>query len=112
MALIWTLTGTAITGFEGDYSLSQKEPDAFVYPNTQTLPQIAVEVGWSESMVRLEDDMRLWLLGASAYVERVLILKWSKISGRRIKGSVRVFGRDAMGTPVELQKLVCAACPS
>lgn len=106
MTSVRALIGTAIMGFQGDYSLSQKEPDAFISANAQRFPRIAVETGWSESMPRLEADMRLWLLGARAHVERVIILKWSKIVRQRIKGSVSVYGRDEAGNPIRLQKLV------
>lgn len=55
--------------------------------------------------------MRLWLLGARAHVQRVIILKWTKITRERIKGFAFVYGRDSTGNPTRLQKLVCNMFP-
>jgi hypothetical protein len=47
--------------------------------------------------------MRLWLTGGAPTVRLVMILRWTKLVGGRVKGEIKVFERDAAGNPHLLQ---------
>ena len=76
-------------------------------PDNQAHPSIVVESRWTESYNRLESDMCLWILG-SPVVKVVLILKWTKLSQGRVKGTVEAFAKDFNGQPYKRQQAVCA----
>lgn len=61
------------------------------------LPTVVVESGWSESRPRLHNDMNLWLKGTAGAVQMVLLIKWSKLGGDRVKGYVEVYNLDPAG---------------
>jgi len=102
--LLCTRVGTTFEGFLPPYSLSSKEPDLCLRPNTQNIPTIAIESGWSESWPHLYNDMRLWLIGGAPTVKLVILLRWSKITGNRVKGVLEVFARNMAGIPTSIQK--------
>ncbi|GAB1207217.1 hypothetical protein APSETT445_005930 [Aspergillus pseudonomiae] len=85
--------GTRFATFTGPYVLSSKEPDSFLRPDTNDLPLIVIESGWSESWPRLQCDKDLWLNGSSE-VNVVILLMWSKISNNRAKGMAEVWSRS------------------
>lgn len=95
---------TAFSGFSGRYQGSSKEPDFFFRPDTDDFPSIVFESGWSESLPRLESDKNLWLNGTKS-VELVFLLKWTRLSERRVAGHIEVWTR---GEPSNLmaQELV------
>ena len=41
--------------------------------------------------------MNLWLKGGAGTVQMVLLFKWSKLAGDRVKGYVEVFNLDPVG---------------
>ncbi|KAE8380910.1 hypothetical protein BDV26DRAFT_115638 [Aspergillus bertholletiae] len=88
--------GTTFDAFTGKYTHSSKEPDLFLRPDTNHLPLIVVESGWSESWPRLHADKDLWLYG-STEVNMVVLLKWSKLSRNRGKGNLEVWTRNPAG---------------
>ncbi|KAM5447896.1 hypothetical protein MaudCBS49596_005691 [Microsporum audouinii] len=92
----------AFKGFATPYTSATKEPDACILPDTLPLPTVAVETGWSESWPRLNADKDLWLVGGAS-VELVLLIRWTKISGGRVKGDLHVHGKDPAGNVVLLQ---------
>ncbi|EGC41924.1 conserved hypothetical protein [Histoplasma capsulatum var. duboisii H88] len=96
-------TGTTFRGFTAPYTHSSKEPDTYLLPDDKPLPTIVVETGWSESWPRLYADKDLWLMGGGGAVQLVMLIKWTKITGNRIKGDLQVHGRDPAGNVVLLQ---------
>ncbi|KAJ9310804.1 hypothetical protein DTO271D3_8939 [Paecilomyces variotii] len=105
------LTGTRFESFRAPYTSSRKEPDQCIMPATMTVPTVVVESGWSESRPQLHRDRDLWLLGGSGSVQLVMILKWSKVAQRSVKGDLEVFNLDAAGNVVTLQQEVIFPCP-
>lgn len=73
-----------------------------VFPDSQGMPSIIMESGWSESMTQLHNDMNLWLVGGNGQVRLVFILKWRLHNDKQhVSGSVEVYGLDANGMPVQ-----------
>ncbi|PGH35562.1 hypothetical protein GX50_01543 [[Emmonsia] crescens] len=94
--------GTTFKGFATPYTSATKEPDACILPDTLSLPTVVVETGWSESWPRLDAEKDLWLVGGAS-VELVLLIRWTKMSGGRVKGDLHVHGRNPAGNVVLLQ---------
>ena len=67
------------------------------------MPTVVVEAGWSESIPKLHQDMRLWLRGGAGFVQIVLLFKWTRMSGNRVKAFVEVYDLDAAGNERLLQ---------
>ena len=67
------------------------------------MPTVVVEAGWSESVPKLHQDMRLWLRGGAGFVQIVLLFKWTQISRNRVKAFVEVYDLDAAGNERLLQ---------
>lgn len=103
--------GTRFDGFTGPYTLSSKEPDLFVRPDSNNFPLIVIESGWSESFPRLRSDKDLWLNG-STQVNAVVLLKWSLISKNRVKGTAEVWRRGAGGLTVDTKIIFPAPNPA
>ncbi|EFQ99778.1 hypothetical protein MGYG_02791 [Nannizzia gypsea CBS 118893] len=61
---------------------------------SQSLPSLVIETGWSESWPKLGRDKDLWLQGGFPEVQLVLLIKWSKISSNRVKGTIEIHGRN------------------
>ncbi|OAX79102.1 hypothetical protein ACJ72_06584 [Emergomyces africanus] len=97
------LVGTTFQGFVAPYGASSKEPDTCILPDAQHLPTLIFETGWSKSWPRLDRDKDLWLLGGAPTVQQVFLIRWSKLSGNRVKGEIHVYGRDGTGQPTLLQ---------
>lgn len=86
----------AFKGFTGLYQGSEKEPDLFLRPDSSTFPTVVIESGWSESFPYLRRDKDLWMQGCPT-VNVVILLKWSELSGKRVKGTAEIWTRDAAG---------------
>ena len=67
-------------------------------------PTLVVESGWSESRLELHLDRDIWLTGGAATTEVVMILNWSKLLGKKVKGDIEVWDLDTAGTPRLLQQ--------
>lgn len=93
-------------GFLAPYVSTRKEPDACILPEGMKNPTLVVESGWSESRPELHQDRDIWLTGQAATTEVVLILKWSKLTGRKVEGDIEVWDIDAAGIPRLLQQEV------
>ncbi|EAW22564.1 uncharacterized protein NFIA_012530 [Aspergillus fischeri NRRL 181] len=94
--LLGSGAGTTFTGFAGRYQGSHKEPDFFFRADSLPFPSIVIEAGWSESFPHLRNDKDLWMHGCAS-VELVILLRWTKISGNRIKGTLEVWRRNGAG---------------
>ncbi|KAJ9255403.1 hypothetical protein DTO207G8_3159 [Paecilomyces variotii] len=92
--------GTTLHLTTGPYSGSRKEPDFFFQVNDHILPTLAVECGWSESKGRIYDDMNLLLVGGNGSIRIVIIVKWAKLGGSRVSGTVELFMRDRNDMPI------------
>ncbi|PLB50604.1 hypothetical protein P170DRAFT_435794 [Aspergillus steynii IBT 23096] len=101
-----TKVGMPIRTFKPPYDKSCKEPDLFIRPGTQRLPSVVVETGWEEAYPRLRNDVDLWLLGGRPYVKVVMLLKWTRTSDSKVKGSIEVYSRDLTGIPAKRQSEV------
>lgn len=88
--------GTSFTGFAGMYQGSHKEQDSFFRADSLPFPSIVNEAGSSESFPHLRNDKDLWMHGC-AFVELVILLSWTKVSGNRIKGIIEVWRRNGAG---------------
>ncbi|KAB8267634.1 hypothetical protein BDV30DRAFT_34363 [Aspergillus minisclerotigenes] len=84
--------GTRFNGFTGAYTLSSKEPDLFIRPDTYVKPLIVIESGWSESWPRLHNDKDLWLSGTTE-VNVVILLKWAKLKNNRVSATAEIWRR-------------------
>lgn len=85
--------------------MASKEPDVCIRPGTLPLPTVVIESRWSESWSSLLADKDLWLLGGPA-VEVVILIRWTKLTGGRIKGNLQLHGRDAARDAVLIQEEV------
>jgi hypothetical protein len=50
--------------------------------------------------------MRLWLRGGAGFVQVVLLFKWTKIAGNRVKAFVEVYDLDPAGNERLIQNEV------
>ncbi|OJJ04739.1 hypothetical protein ASPVEDRAFT_86122 [Aspergillus versicolor CBS 583.65] len=96
-----TVVGTTFEGFAYPYVGSRKEPDWAILPNSDTLPSVAAESGWSENWPALIGDMELLLVGGRPNVQLVLLFKWSKRAHNRVAGELRVYERTPAGNTSE-----------
>jgi aryl carrier-like protein len=71
------------------------------------LPTLVAGSGWSESKEQLHNDMNLLLVGGNGSVKIVIIIKWTKLQGGRVSGTVELFMRDRNGMPRLEQSEVC-----
>ncbi|PGH23550.1 hypothetical protein AJ80_02330 [Polytolypa hystricis UAMH7299] len=94
--------GTTVKFQEGHYPNPHKEPDLLIRPKGVSFPTGVMKSGWSESsMRRLQDDMKLWLVGGNGAVHAVLLLKWTKVTGTNsVKGEVELYTRNNQDTPI------------
>lgn len=100
-------------GFLAPYASTIKEPDACVLPKGLAKPTLVVESGWSKSRTELHHDRDAWLNGGAATTETVLILKWSRLMDRKVRGDIEVWARDTdTGGPCLLQQEVNASAHS
>ena len=67
--------------------------------NTNNLPSVVVEAGWSENYPKLVRDKDLWIIGCAPEVQVVFLLNWTKITQGRVKGVIQVWDPDAVGNP-------------
>ncbi|OJJ46530.1 hypothetical protein ASPZODRAFT_132600 [Penicilliopsis zonata CBS 506.65] len=88
---------TTFDGFTGVYQGSAKEPDFFFQIDSNDFPSIVIESGWSESFSHLRADKDLWIMGNNS-VTMVILLKWSRMSGGKVRGQAEVWQRNAGGT--------------
>ncbi|KAK2747704.1 hypothetical protein FQN55_004874 [Onygenales sp. PD_40] len=95
--------GTSYQGFAPPYTSSSKQPDTCIVPDDLRLPTVVIETGWTESWPRLNADKDLWLVGGGGSVELVLLIRWSKLVGNKVKGEIQAHGRNAAGNIVLLQ---------
>ncbi|BCS17827.1 uncharacterized protein APUU_10655A [Aspergillus puulaauensis] len=96
-----TVVGTTFDGFAFPYEGSRKEPDWAIMPNTDTLPSVAAESGWSDNWPKLIGDMELLLVGGRPNVQLVLLFNWSKRVHNRVAGELRAYERTAAGNVSE-----------
>jgi hypothetical protein len=85
----------AFDNFTGVHPGSVKEPDHFLRVDTDPVPRIVVESGWSESFTHLRSDKNLRLKDNPSVV-LVILLKWSALYSR-IKGTAEIWRRDTTG---------------
>ncbi|KAJ9294937.1 hypothetical protein DTO271G3_6499 [Paecilomyces variotii] len=91
--------GEAVLRLIDESITSRKEPDFFFQVNDHILPTLVVECGWSESKERIYDDMNLLLVGGNGSIKVVIIVKWAKLGGSRVSGTVELFMRDRNDMP-------------
>ena len=95
-----------MTNFKPPYINSSKQPDQAIVLKNQVVPTVVVEAGWSESLPKLHQDMRLWLNGGAGFVQVVLLIKWTKITRNRVKVVIEVYNLDPAGNERLLQNEV------
>ena len=93
----------AITNFGPPYISSSKQPDQAIIPQNEDIPTVVVEAGWTESVPKLHQDISLWLKGGAGFVQVVLLIKWTKITGKRVKAFIEVYNLDPTGNKRLLQ---------
>ncbi|KAI9373409.1 hypothetical protein BJX61DRAFT_533174 [Aspergillus egyptiacus] len=67
--------------------------------DTDPLPRIILESGWSASFPSLREDKDVWLLGDPSVV-LVMLLQWTAVSNGRVKDCAEVWRRDTLGSRV------------
>ncbi|OCK88432.1 uncharacterized protein K441DRAFT_313258 [Cenococcum geophilum 1.58] len=101
--LLEIYSGTTITNFGPPYINSSKQPDQAIVPQDEDIPTVVVEAGWSETVPKLHQDTSLWLKGGAGFVQVVLLIKWTKITGKRVKAFIEVYDLDPAGNKRLLQ---------
>ncbi|KAJ5668179.1 uncharacterized protein N7477_006749, partial [Penicillium maclennaniae] len=85
----------------------QKEPDIYIRPydsDSEFLPPIAFEVGWSETAPRLKDDVRILLEGGGGHIRVVIVIDWClQKDGLTVTGKVDLWRRGLDGRPIHEQ---------
>lgn len=61
------------------------------------LPSIVFESGWSERIKDLRRDMSDWFIGGNGIVEVVILINWTKLANRRVRGEVEAWVQDRNG---------------
>lgn len=83
----------------GSYADSSKEPDLGMRVGNQPLPTLVIESGWSESLDRLREEARLWLVGGNATA--VIVICWRSLENTdQIGGEVELYTLDGDGNSV------------
>ena len=67
-----------------------------------------VESGWSELRDQFHNDMNLLLVGPNGAIKVVIIVKWQKLQGARLSGTVELLKRDRYAMPGLEQTVVCS----
>lgn len=93
---------------DGPYVGMQKSPNVGVRIAPSPLPGFIIESSWSEGIRDLHNDMREWLVGANGRVRAVIILKWSKVQTRHVRGFAELFMLDRNGMPRLAESEVCS----
>lgn len=107
------LVPPAINFFGPPYTFSRKEPDLQIRPANERLPSLVVESGWTESLPRTRDDVRLWLVGGNASVKVTIILMWHRIgNSNAVGGNAELYMLDANGIPALKQEETIFPAPS
>ncbi|WEW54585.1 hypothetical protein PRK78_000005 [Emydomyces testavorans] len=96
-------SGTSCDNFVAQYAGSVKQPDWMAVPVGFNMPTIVAESGWSDSWPGLHRDMTLWLKGSPQTMSLVFLVKWSKVAGGRVEGSIEVWDLDSTGNEHLLQ---------
>jgi len=96
----------AVRNFGPPYINSYKQLDQGIIPPNQVIPTVVVEAGWLESVPKLYQDKSLWLRGGVGFVQVVLLIKWTQITGNRVKGFIEVYDLDPAGNERLLQNEV------
>lgn len=65
---------------------------------------MVVETGWSETRKQLYRDRDVWLVAGAATTEIVLIIKWSRVAGKRVKGDIEAWEHGTPGNLRLMQK--------
>lgn len=104
------LISIAIAFDTGPYKGAKKEPDYLIRPEGLRLPTFTVESGWTETMTRLQDDLNLLLVGGNGDIKVVLVVKWTRNSENKVKGTAHLYGLDRNAMPV-LKNAVCIFPP-
>lgn len=60
---------------------------------------VVVETEWSEARKQLYRNQDVWLVGSAATTEIVLIVKRSRLAGKKVEGDIKAWGH---GTPENL----------
>ncbi|KAJ5507957.1 hypothetical protein N7527_010100 [Penicillium freii] len=83
----------------------RKEPDIYIRPyDSDFLPPIAFEVGWSETAPRLKDDVRILLEGGDGHIRVVIVIDWClQKDGLTVTGKVDLWKRGLDGLPIHEQ---------
>ncbi|KAJ5622583.1 hypothetical protein N7528_005815 [Penicillium herquei] len=63
------------------------------------MPTLTVESGWAETISDHHDDMNLLLVGGEGAIKIVLLVKWTRIQGNLVSGTIELFARDRDGMP-------------
>lgn len=83
----------------GPYADSSKEPDLAMRVDNQHLPTLVIESGWSESLNRLREEARLWLVGGNATA--VIVICWRSVASTdEVEGEVELYFLDEDGDSV------------
>ncbi|KAK9238595.1 hypothetical protein V1525DRAFT_99528 [Lipomyces kononenkoae] len=96
--------GTTFESFGPPYQASLKDPHYCVKLIASRLPTLVFESGWTESRPQLYHDRDLWLRGGQGFVQVTIIIKWTTIANKRVKGDIEVFDLDVPGNPRILQR--------
>ncbi|KAF8456200.1 hypothetical protein BGX38DRAFT_1266510 [Terfezia claveryi] len=88
--------GTTIDGFQGAYANSVKEPDALLQVDTDLIPSLVMEAGWSESFPKLRSDVNIWMEGGGV-TKIAILVKFTKHQGNRFGAFLEVARCNAAG---------------
>ncbi|KAK6353098.1 hypothetical protein TWF696_005088 [Orbilia brochopaga] len=83
--------------FSHPYEGSIKEPDGVMLRMGHDYPVLVVEVNWSESWAKLEEDRALWMRGFGQNAPVVILVKFSD-SQNGVRGTLEIAFKRAGGT--------------
>ena len=84
-----------------------KAPKVGIRVAHSVLPRVVIESGWNECIEDLHNDMQEWLIGGNDRVRAVIILKWSRVQTKYIRGFAELYMWDKTGMPHLTQTEVC-----
>ncbi|KAF8433985.1 hypothetical protein BGX38DRAFT_1101596 [Terfezia claveryi] len=84
-------------GTKADLSSKQLMADALLQVDTDLIPSLVVEAGWSESFPKLRSDVNIWMDGGGGATKIAILVKFTKHQGHRFGAFLEVARYNAAG---------------
>jgi len=80
----------AIDNFQPPYVNAVKQPDAMLMVQSEIMPSVTLEVGWSQSYPKLKDATTIWMVGGAGFTNVSILIKLLPRTGNRFAAFVEV----------------------